>query len=227
MPRAAKKIEAIPSESPKRGARVSSGRAPDRATTPELAAALGVTEGAIRAATKSGRIKKGPDGCYDREIAMRDFERSRSHPAGPGRGNTGPMVGGRAVPETAEDYCPTCGIVRDLQFWRTLSEREKYRSERLKRLELEGALVRRSVADATLADLAAITRSLLEGVAAQVRDDLAAETDPRKCGDIVDAEIRLALGQAAEQFAQASGESLDDDEPPPDLDEKDGDEEDA
>lgn len=208
MPRAkskAKARKAIPPESP-----------PARGNATELARRLGVTQPAVAAAARTGRIKRDPDGLFDLEQAARDFERGRSHTAGPGRGKLGPMSAEppARAPVSADDHCPTCGVVRDLQYWKTLSEREKYRKAKLERLELEGALVRRSVAEAKVADIQAMTRGLLEGVAAAVRDDLAAEGDARRCGDIVDAEIRLVLGQVAEQLAHESGEALDESDEP-------------
>jgi len=184
--------------------------APDRVTTVELAAHLGVTRQAIEAAAKAGRIKRGPDKRFDLEVSAEAWERTRSHPAGPGRGHVGETAKPVRVPRSpdAEDHCPVCGEVRDLMHWKTLATREDYRAKRIARRELEGALVRRDKAEAELAELAATTRGLLEKVGAAVRDDLAAETDPRRCGDIVDKEIRLVLQQAAESYAESAGMEL-------------------
>ena len=128
--------------------------------------------------------------------------------------------------DSADDNCPHCGRVRDLQFWRTLTEREKYRSSRIGRLELEGKLIRRELADETIAELGAITRSLLEAIPPSIRADLAAESNARKCGDIVGDAIRLVLQQVAEQFAGLAGSPLavegeEFDEATPDVDDDD------
>ncbi|MCA9643515.1 MAG: winged helix-turn-helix domain-containing protein [Myxococcales bacterium] len=178
----------------------------ERISGAELARRLGVSPGAVTYAIKAGRIKRGPDGKFDAATALRDYQRSQAKAPGPGRGHM--VAPSSASDDRAEDNCPSCGRIRDLQYWRTLSEREKYRTTRLGRLELEGTLIKRSVADETIAELGAITRGLLEGVAASIRDDLAAETDVRRCGDIVDGEIRLVLEQAAQQFAAIAGEAL-------------------
>lgn len=172
----------------------------------ELARLLEVSQQAVSANSRPGKRlhphRRESDGLYDRDASLEAWDRTREQ--------LPPVRAERAEKPATADACPHCGAKRDLLHWKTLATREEYRAKRLARRELQASLVERDRAEQLPAELAATTRSLLEKVGAAVRDDLAAESDPRRCGDIVNAEIRLVLEQAAQSYAESVGMDLDD-----------------
>jgi hypothetical protein len=182
------------------------GEAPpgDRVNARQLAELLGVRPNAISAAKKAGRIHVGPDGLYDAEAAMAEFRGSRARAPGPGRGHVGGEQGSEAILP-----CPTCGNLRDLQYWKTKREREAYLAARLDRLELQGRLVRREDAERAQAAIGSMMRAFLESIGPDLRDELAAEDSPARCGELVATAIRVALERAAEQIGKVDDEGFD------------------
>lgn len=108
---------------------------------------------------------------------------------------------------SADGLCPICGTVRDLSYWKTRREKESFLKTRLERYKLQGSLITRSVAEEKVANLGAMMRQLLESIGGDLRDELAAETDPRRCGDLVDDAIRSALTDASERLGHEADET--------------------
>lgn len=61
-------------------------------TPTELAAAIGVTEHAVRSAMRKGRLTVRADGKLDARLATREWEQNRKRAPGPGRPRTAPPV---------------------------------------------------------------------------------------------------------------------------------------
>src|SRR5262245_42163643 len=64
-----------------------------RYTHTELAVHLGVSEAAVRVAATKGRITPGPDGRFDVDAAVQDWQGTRGGPPRPGRPAKGPRQG--------------------------------------------------------------------------------------------------------------------------------------
>lgn len=134
-----------------------------------------------RAVDKAGpeRVVRFPDGSIDAEASLAAWEERRQGPAGPGRGR-GREPGGRVD-------------------WKDKKEREAYLKLKLERKQLQGKLV--PVADVVeeRAAVSALVRSRLDPIGKELAAALAAEIDPRRCGDMVDAAIRDALEALADE----------------------------
>ena len=176
----------------------------DRVNAKQLAEMLGVKPNAVAAAKKAGRIHCDPDGLYDAEIAIRDFNGSRQREPGPGRGHTFETPEEEAV--FGATSCPTCGEIRNLQYWKTRAAREDFYTKRLQRQTVQGKLIDRTAAEDAQAALGAIMRTFLEGIGPSLRDDLAASDDPGECGELVAKAIRDALDRAANHVEEEADE---------------------
>lgn len=168
----------------------------ERDTGAGMARRLSITKQSWSQAIAAGRIDPpGEDGKHDVLESVTQWERNRKRESNDGSGS-GPKV--RTAPKARD--------------WSSLLERERYLKARIERHELEGLLVRRDAAEIAQAELASMIRSLLGGVGADLRDELAAETDARKCGDLVDDAIRDVLTKVSDQLAEldAPGPEVDD-----------------
>lgn len=144
-----------------------------RVTEDELAALTGRTVRTIRRHADKATIVRGPDGLYDRELAVTAL-------AGVGH-DPRPKKPAAGEPD-----------------WKLVLAREQALKARLERQLLQGKLILRSAAEEADAELAALLRSHLDGIGGDLQDELAAEDDPRKCKDLVDNAIRAALNAAAD-----------------------------
>lgn len=145
-------------------------------TAAELARRLGVKPHAIAAAKRVGRVTPNSMGLYHAVEAMEAFRSSSTHPPGPGRGHKTPTSSSGVKSGSKAD-------------WSAKRERESYLKLRLDRLALQGVLVRRDAMEHELASLALLVRDRLRGIGARLRDQLAAESNPRVCGELVDRSI--------------------------------------
>ncbi|MCC7540901.1 MAG: hypothetical protein IT379_32080 [Deltaproteobacteria bacterium] len=150
----------------------------ERVTGAELARRAGLTPAAISTARRRGRITRGKDKKYDAESSLVRLDESRTREPGPGRG-------GKKAKEPSDTLT--------LTHWKTVETREMARKRKLERLEIQGALVRRSVVEQTWASEAALIRDQLMQIGSRLAGRLAAETDPRVCGRLVDEEVLTAL----------------------------------
>lgn len=147
-------------------------------TGSELGRRVGMTSQGITAAKKAGRITRGKNGKYPAEQSITALESSRAKRAGPGRGGK----------KAGDDEDPP-----SLLTWKVKNEREQYLKRRLERLELQGALVRRSVVEHAVAEKAGMVRDQLLQLGQRIGPALAAESDARICASMVRAEIERAL----------------------------------
>ena len=141
-----------------------------------------------RAVDKAGpeRVVRFPDGSIDAEASLAAWEERRQRAPGPGRGH------GREPGERVVD-------------WKDKKEREAYLKLKLERKQLQGKLV--PVADVVeeRAAISALVRSRLDPIGKELAAALAAEIDPRRCGDMVDAAIRDALEALADEASAEEG----------------------
>lgn len=94
-------------------------------------------------------------------------------------------------------------IKREGKDWGAVLERERALKARIERRELQGALVRRDAVAREAAEFAVMVRDRLRNIPMRLRDKLAAEVDPRRCGEIVSAEIDKALDVLANWVVKA------------------------
>lgn len=148
----------------------------------ELAEAADKTRRTIRRRTEQGVIVKGPDGLYDLGLAL---EQLRNAATGAGRPR-------KADGDESDDGKPSQKR-RERIDWNEKLKREQARKARLERMELQGALVRRSSVASTWAEQATQVRDQLMHLGPRMADRLAAESDPRVCSQIVLDEVVSAL----------------------------------
>lgn len=156
-------------------------------TAAELARRLGVKPHAIAAAKRVGRVTPNDEGLYNAAEAMEAFRSSSTHPPGPGRGHKTPSSGVKV------------GSKAD---WSAKKERESFLKLRLDRLAAQKVLVRRDSMEHELASLALLVRDRLRGIGARLRDQLAAESNPRVCGELVD----KAIDEILEELSRRADE---------------------
>lgn len=161
-------------------------------TAAELARRLGVKPHAIAAAKRVGRVTPNDEGLYHAAEAMDAFRSSSTHPPGPGRGH-------KAQGSAASGSGVKSGSKAD---WAAKKERESFLKLRLDRLALQSVLVRRDAMEHELASLALLVRDRLRGVGARLRDQLAAESNPRVCGELVD----KAIDEILEELSRRADE---------------------
>lgn len=164
-------------------------------TAAELARRLGVKPHAIAAAKRVGRVTPNDEGLYHAAEAMEAFRSSSTHPPGPGRGHKAPP-GDKAA---GAGSGVKSGSKAD---WAAKKERESFLKLRLDRLALQGVLVRRDAMEHELASLALLVRDRLRGIGARLRDQLAAESNPRVCGELVD----KAIDEILEELSRRADE---------------------
>ncbi len=144
----------------------------------ELSRRLGTSRQSITARVRNGRMTAArADGLYEFHRAQVEWIENRERPPSDG-------TGGARKPRDP-----------DATDWKAKHEKEKALKARLARRALQGRLVRREVVDRQRAESAALLRSHLDGVGKSLRDRLAAETNARRCGDMVDKAIRDVLNQ--------------------------------
>lgn len=147
----------------------------------ELARRLEVSRNAVSKAKRDGRITPNADGLFDLAEATEAFLGSRSRdPAPRARADASPP---KTAPKRAD--------------WSTLREREQYYKLRLERRELQGALVRRAVVEHEFAELGVLIRDRFRALGKRLRDRLAAETNARKIGELIEAEVDAILRELA------------------------------
>ena len=159
-------------------------------TVAACARAVPCTEAAVRRWIGMGVVERRADGKVHLRTALAAMSAARAGTAGPGRG------GLKEPPESMSDS--VAKKPKSLVHWKTAEARESALMKRLSRLEKQGQLVRRDVAEAEAATVMATLRSHLDSVGRSLQDALAAETDPRRCGDMVEGAIRKVLDRLAD-----------------------------
>lgn len=152
-----------------------------RLTEQELADASGKSVRLIRLREDEGAIMRGPDGLFDRTLALTALAARKQ--------------GGRPRKDGAKSVEPT-GSPKPKKTradWLEQLDREKAIKAKLERLEIQGALVRRSAAEHDVAEKAGMVRDQLLQIGQRLGPALAAESSARKCADMVRAEIERAL----------------------------------
>ena len=149
----------------------------------ELGRQLGVSKQAISAAVKVGRIAPNEAGLFDLAKASVQLRESSADPGGrrgPNKLNTpdAPAPNKRAPSEPKSKLD-----------WSVAKEREQFLKLRLERRELQGSLVRRRVVEHEFAEIGVLVRDRFRSLGKRLRDQLAAEVDARKCGEIIEAEV--------------------------------------
>lgn len=153
-------------------------------TLSDLARELDVTWAAAKKAVRAGRVS-APDaeGLVDLDVAAAEFKANRQRPPNNGLG----AAQGRAGPELGEPD------------WKALLDKEKAIKAQLERRELQGSLVRRDAVDREHAELATLMRDKLRAIGKRIRDELAAESNARLCGEMVDEAIDEVLADLAKR----------------------------
>ena len=165
----------------------------------DLAKMLRVRPGAITAAEKTGRIKRGKDGLFDLEESAKQFVDGRRKKPGPGRKRRDIKDESSApLKPSGEDDVVADDDPQTLVHWQTRVAREQFLKRRLERRQLEGSLIRRDAVAREAAEFSVLVRDRLRNIPMRLRDRLAAETSPRVCGDLVAAEIDKALNVLAD-----------------------------
>ena len=152
----------------------------ERVTGAELARRLGVAQPQITKAVAKGRIVRGDDGLFDAEESIEAFASSSTRP--PESASAAAQAVRRSPTEAKTKHD-----------WSVAKEREQYLKLRLERRELQGSLVKREVVEHEFAELATMVRDRFRGIGKRLRDQLAAEVDPRRCGELVEAEVDATL----------------------------------
>lgn len=158
-----------------------------RLTVAEFARLEGLTPRAVTAWVERGVVELDAEKRLDAVAARAAIAGARVGTPGPGRGRRQPDDGSSASGPQAS------ATTKTLVHWKTLETREMYRKRKLERLELQNALVRRDAVENEHATLAAIVRDQLRQIGPRLGPALAAESDARKCRDMVVAAIDKAL----------------------------------
>lgn len=168
---------------------------------------LGISHVALLKAAKEGRIPREPDGSFDVEKCKAAMER-----------NTNPLQSARArtqqrkppaksahkhrnetVTETSE-YQPGdesySEAVRQNEWQKLLDRKIEYAKK-------AGELVSLAEFNAFYDELIVRARDIFLQIGPQLCDDLAAETDPRGCEELVTREVRRALGELRRGIEEA------------------------
>lgn len=149
----------------------------------ELGRQVGVSKQAISAAVKVGRIAPNEDGLFDLAEASRQLRESSADPGGrrgPNRLNT---------PDTESPAKRTSSEPKTKLDWSVAKEREQYLKLRLERRALQGSLVKREVVEHEFAEIGVLVRDRFRSLGKRLRDQLAAEVDARRCGELIEAEV--------------------------------------
>lgn len=157
----------------------------------ELARRLEVSRAAVSKAKRDGRITPNADGLFDLAEATEAFLGSRSRDPSPRAGADESPPADRDKKKSPSKTAPKRAD------WSTLKEREQYYKLRLERRELQGSLVRRAVVEHEFAELGVLIRDRFRALGKRLRDRLAAETNARKIGELIEAEVDAILRELA------------------------------
>lgn len=153
----------------------------ERDTAAGMCRRVSCTRSAWSQKVKAGILSgAGDDGKYDVIDATAEWVANRTRERADGTGGS-----------------PKLKPKGDAKDWGAVLERERALKARIERRELQGALVRRDASEREAAERGVIVRDRMRNIPMRTRDKLAAETDPRKCGEIVAAEIDKALDALA------------------------------
>lgn len=144
------------------------------------------SESAVRKAETAGRITKRADGRFGPE-SVSGFSDSRRGEPGPGRHRAG------ADSEDPEGEAGERNPKKDLQHWRLIGEKEKALKARLERRALQETLVKRDSVESAAAERAALVRDRFRQIGPKLAPALAAESDVRRCRDMVCKAVDAAL----------------------------------
>lgn len=175
-------------------------------TTAEYAAHRGVSDSYVRRLRRENRLVEGPGKLIDVAASNAALDATTDPTRGGDR--TGkPQPAGQALPTT------TVGSIIDGVDLREAMRRERLAKAQLAELELgEQAKQLTRVRDVDREVFTLVRQALerMRTIGSRLRSKLAAESDPRACEALIDAEVR----QVAEDM-QAAARSLFKDAPPP------------
>jgi len=167
---------------------------------------------AVQFAIQRGRITKDANGLIDSDKADRDWERNTNHaqarygkkrrdrdPASDVQGGKTRAATWAAKHKAAESAAATQSdpdrLSSSMSFANARAAKEIYEA-RLKKIELEerlGNLLSRKAVEVAQYNRGRIIRDALMNIPNRIAAQLAAETDPAACHDLLEAEIRMVL----------------------------------
>lgn len=172
-----------------------------------LARLLGVSRQAVNDLVKRGVLTSDADGLIDVELARYAItQRVR-----PSSKTSAALDAATVKPPPAANVNDSSAAddvaVTSYHAAKTLREAEEARIARLKREEMEGALIRTTAVRTVIANTLASTRESLLQIPARMATVLASETDAARVHDLLQAELHSALAQLVSLPERAGPES--------------------